>query len=639
MSLVLVLGLLACLLNPYHVHAFQWPTEFYAFFHGDANEPQIAAAIQSPIRWDFLHQQSLGVIPAGLAYVVLLALGFASFYVIRDRWPWWRGFVWVAFALLSLRFERTIPFFAVAGTLVTVLNWQDFIAGNAVAFPVTLRQLLIGRLVTIAAVVALIVLAWPGWLYPDKTNAAIGHRSRRVGWGIYVDPSLRGAAMKIAELRDRNVIPAAQNGFSFRRDFAHYCAWFCPEERSFVDSRLRLFAETLPRYADLRAGLLDRPAGGTEGIDWPTEFREQNIAHVIVGGSEHDLRRQAQSFWSYPDQWAMLYGDGRTAIFGWCDPPNSPVADAFRKNQLDVTALAYGPDIPPAYRAPENAPPPAGPTSWWAEVFEKVPPHPLAADAANMYSAYYEARLRRAEFDAQFAHDEILLLKKMAAWGETAAVAACGGGLVPYLYATRFTGIPTQPMLLTLIRNATLKPSGALILAVRAARVANAQNPNDPGTYAALGFSYESLWRQQEGLWLHGGRGTLLHQLRMVQIVTALQKALMFAPDDHLLHLALAQVYEQMDVNDLVIRAPQGQGRLPFIDIILHHKKRVLDLTRERRSAMIPGISDEDFPAWRDNFERTIAEQEKSANYEARRSTGKKPRRTPVSNGPRSLFS
>ncbi len=617
--LILVVGVAACLLNPYHLYAFQLPPELHALLYADRNDPQIQSYISSPFRWEYVYRPTHGIVPAGVAYVVLLGLGLSSFYFVRERWPWWRLIVWVGFAALSLGLERTVPFFAVAGTIVTILNFQDSIASRSVQSPRIAIRGLIGRLVSIVALVALILLAWPGWLTPETINPALGNRSRRVTWAIHDDPSHRGAAIGVRELRAKNVIEETQNGFSYSRDFVNYCAWFCPEEKGFVDFRFSHFLGVLRVYADVRDNLHDRPTGlGQPTPEWVTEFKQRNINHIIIGGTGGDLLAQAKPFWAYPEFWPLLYADGRTCIFGWNGLPDGPKKTTFDKHRLNFDRIAYGRHLPPEEQAPESPPPPPQTTPWWTTYFEGELPRPLAVDASNMYSNYFEVLSQRMSFDSEQSFRRLLYLRNIARWIDPLTVAPAGGGLLQTLYTLRCAiSSPGDNQLRALIGTSSSAPSGALMLAVRAGRRGNFQNPNSAVGYAALGTAYLTLWRQQEGGWLNGGRGTLLHQLRLVQIVTAMQNALALRPDDHGIHQALAETYQQLNVGMLLSSFPHATMGEPFIDLELYHWKEFLERA-ERLGPSSLRLSDEDFPQWVEGFKRRISEQEKAYDFQRR---------------------
>jgi hypothetical protein len=622
------LGLAACLLNPYHVYAFQLPTELWAKLYGAAlkTDPQLAAVVASPLRTAYVLRDGR-LIPAGLAFYLLLGLGLASFYYVRERWPWWRGVVWLAFAALALWLERAVPFFAVAGCVVAALNGQDFLArrfGPLLWADPRRRQLaLVGRLATTAGGVVLAALAWPGWLQPEGGRTRLGYSSRRVDWGVWVDPSLEGAARELARLRERNVIPAAMRGFPFTPDVANYCAWFCPSEKGYFDYRFALFADVLPTYLNLREALVARPDGGVhQDTEWPQLFREEGIDHVVVGGAERDWLYVLPRFWGQPDRWVMLYGDGRTTVFGWKDPRDPAAARALEQQAFNFNALAFGPNLPEPDRAPDTAPPPPERRPWWTEYARGGRPRPLAADASRMDLLYYETTAQRWDADADRLSQPLLFLRYAAAWAGPASAAPTGGALVSAFFTLNWVArSPDQVALFEGVRKSRDRgPPAAALLAVRAGRRAVAANPDDPDAYRTLGFAYVQLWATLERFWL-SGPSPLLHQIRTVQAVTALQNVLALRPDDPEVHLELARLYQQMDVAVFLLRDTPGAPHVPFIDWELEHRRSLREQKRaaRERARQEPGESFDQFQQRKEFLERDAANAEREVTEAERR--------------------
>jgi tetratricopeptide (TPR) repeat protein len=89
-----------------------------------------------------------------------------------------------------------------------------------------------------------------------------------------------------------------------------------------------------------------------------------------------------------------------------------------------------------------------------------------------------------------------------------------------------------------------LGPREALLLAVRAARRALAINPDDAGAFQLLGEAYYRLARQTREL---GWQAALpeLSGVRRVQVLTALEQAVLLRPDLDEAHALLAQIYAE----------------------------------------------------------------------------------------------
>src|SRR5262249_31730401 len=136
---VLAVGLLACLLNPYHVRAFPLPVELaymVVSVTGPLDSPVVAAGstalrvqhfdpgflnLPSPFSHDYLGYDARGRNVAGLAYFLLLLLGVASFVLpavlrpagVPPRLHRPRLLLWLVFAFFGVLQARLVPFFAV----------------------------------------------------------------------------------------------------------------------------------------------------------------------------------------------------------------------------------------------------------------------------------------------------------------------------------------------------------------------------------------------------------------------------------------------------------------------------------------------------------------------------------------------
>jgi hypothetical protein len=129
LAAVLGVGLLACLLNPFHVHAFlALPAEIAL------TGP--VTAVRQVQRYDgfFLspfttsYAEGFGLSVAGLAFYALLVLGIGSFVANPGAGKSWRGLVFAVFALLACWRWDLISFFAVVAGPILVLNFQDWAA-------------------------------------------------------------------------------------------------------------------------------------------------------------------------------------------------------------------------------------------------------------------------------------------------------------------------------------------------------------------------------------------------------------------------------------------------------------------------------------------------------------------------------
>jgi len=575
---VFLVGLAACLLNPHfflvnplHLDASAvLPPELWGAVSDSPlkGDSWFQHFFDSPLTGEYLDNVDYQNV-AGLAYYPLVVLGLVSFVLELvsflgggGGWRWWRALVWLTFCLLSLYLVRAIPFFAVVAGPITALNFQDFLArrlGTAPRLePAWKVWSLGGRIVTLVAGLALLVAAWPGWLGPQPNNP---RRSRHVGWAVVADPSLHQAALKLSDLRRQGVLPEDAHGFNSNPEIANYCAWFCPEEKGFIDYRLGLFPETAASsYLEVRQALLRPPAqgrgldvdAGAAAFDWQRVLRDRHINHVIL--SDPDTEAQLNAFgrlWFDQEQWTLLYADGRTTIFGWDDPERPARESPFRGHSLDLDQLAFGPH---AVRGPVGVQePPQVPEAWYEKAlldldrYWKGPgSRPLAVDQASMCRLYFQGVDMRMES----------LYPRLRPLADALAVTS-----VPPSPGAPWVQVPVTAYLLRRIGDQdrlageAVGPPAAPLLAIRYARQAIAENPDYAAGYVQLAQAYLYLSNYVEARW--SPQAVQLHEIRRLQAIAALRNALTLDPKLYKERNLLAQLYQQLGYLDLVVKEMQ----------------------------------------------------------------------------------
>jgi tetratricopeptide (TPR) repeat protein len=628
LAVILGAGLVACLVNPFHIRAFTLPEELWAlsFARESLNaEQQLRGYLISPLKGEYM-TPALGLNPAGLAYYALVVVGMASFFLLGRAFSWWRLLLWLVFALLSLTLARGIPYFAVIGGVIAALNWQDFAVHRfgirPSLDPRRKNWSLLGRTLTLLTGLVLLFLAWPGWLKARSEQPRHAHRNHRVAWAIEVDPSLRAAARKLAELRAENVLTDADHGFNLAPDVANYCAWFCPQEKGFLDFRFPLFQRSMAAFTELRGSLLVNTDGSARSEDdWQTQFRDRSISHVILF-AQGDTLPLIQRFATFPRRWVMLYADGRTAVFGWIDPKEPGLAERWRGHGVNLNRLAYAPNarpengVPDAELEPGKAPDVPNPVSWWTRYAFGPPPRPLAVDEAALYRILFESTMRRRKILA----DGLALF---TVFGQEFFPVGGPGQSILQRFHNLFLDRRQQAFQIAdhLLRIQDTGPSPALWLANRAARQALAANPNDPDAYLELGLAYWHLFDTYE----RGRQYAPLQQLRQIQIITALQNAHTVRPDSPAIHGYLAQMYRQMFVEPLLKNLPQAQARTSFLDLEIEHLQQFVNLTRSAGPAEVisaKGVErekPEDFAKRMESLEKDLKQREKAVDLQRRR--------------------
>jgi hypothetical protein len=564
-------GLAVCLLNPYGWHAFTLPAELSAvpWTSGLRQDVRFQAQFASPWQPAYLHAAAR-LNAAVLAYYALTALGLLSFLAHPPALGGLRLLVWLPFALLAAWQARLIPFFAVVAAPIAALNAQDFLAGRTPSASRIWRSRWAapaGHLALVAVLLALIALTWPGWL------AEPGHQGRNVAWGIQPDPSLRQAAETLQDWRQRGLLPEGERVFGVAPELAQYGAWFFPGERYFFDHRYPLFAgpardyETVCRVLLPGLGRRDEGAGAK---DWGQVLKERGV--TVVAFWDRDPQRLLavlRRVTADREHWTLLQVAGQVLLAGW----NEARPRGFAALAFDADRLAFGPQDerarqalpPPPEKGVEHLP--SSPSVW--ERLARLPAPPAWESAAAAVFLYQFEDGKPVQIQEQL----------MASWRR---------------YAASLVGLPTQPAAALqvasqlfeaqhVIRAARTKNLGLLreqrgpffaavdeqpptlpLLAVRAARRAVAENPDDARAWLCLGQAY--LWLRNDTC-ENSAEGLLppLAEVRSVQCVTALEQAVRLDPDLESAHHELTRLY----------------GVRNFLDAALAHQREELRLRRQ----------------------------------------------------------
>jgi hypothetical protein len=545
-----------CLLNPDHLHVWRPPSELSLFWSatGLRQDLRFTGPFVSP--WQRALQPLKEAQLASWAYFVLVGLGLLSFVLIRRDLPGWRLLVWVSFGLLGAWQARAVPFFAVVAAPITALNLQDYLHRPVSAEPDGKRRLgaALGRLGLLMGILVLVVLAWPGWLQGFESDV------RHVGWGVWSDPSLQGVAETIGRWRRLGRIGESDRAFASHPDIAHYCAWLCPDERSFfvqdpslppsvVQHFIELCRSVNPALGAVRDGGLS--SGPLSSVPrWQKSFQDWGITYLIVDDPD-TFRRLLED----RRHWFLLHVEGRAALFGWREEGRTyPVGAA----PLDANRLAFSNPKEDESSAPSSAPgkgpgrDPEARNRWMR--FLKAPTLPaLDTETAGTYLRLFRARVLP-EFRQRLVEGWAALEAGMT-----------GLPLSP-------AGAPSPAMIPLLVRlyhpsqflGDTERDLAALpLLVIRHARRAIAANPEDADAHLRLGQAYLALH-------YHAGERSsartlaLLDELRKVQIATGLQQARIADPQLAITHQLLANLFQERG----------------YLDAALDHRREELRLAR-----------------------------------------------------------
>jgi hypothetical protein len=541
-------GLAVCLINPYHVHAFTLPTELMPLPEALRHDVRFASLHTSPWHGSLYYGSLAGVNLARVAYLVLLAAGAMSFLLNARNFAGWRLLVWLTLAGLSAWLVGMIPFFAVVAAPITALNLQDAFAPRQEA---QLHRRLRFRLAGVCycalalSAFALMVLAWLGWLQGFRD---IG---RHVAWAVQPDASLRRVAERLHLWHTQGKLGKGR-GFLSDSSLVHYCAYFCPEEKGFLDPRLSLFRDVAGEYEAIRQAL--NPAEKEKGDSGnysrkstlsPFQIlHDRNITHLVL--YDPDVRRLFPVLMRLADNkepWTLLEIAGQALIVGW---RNDKGMQSSEVPPFDADRLAFSTasaqELEPMLGEAPGQGPERGPRSedWWSQFGKPIAPSPWQSETAAVLLYY---------FDALAPYEE----PKRLAWVASLPVlpALSAGSLDPLRLAVHLELAPGQQ-------------SPALpLLAVRAARQALAENPDDANAYLRLGQAYLDLaGRTNERQVL--GVLPALFELRHIQIAVALENVVRRDPNSLLARQQLALLYE----------------RHKFFDAALDHYQAILELMR-----------------------------------------------------------
>jgi hypothetical protein len=631
--IALVVGLAACLINPYGYRAFGVPEQLLASRVAGTEASQVI----SPLSKTYLNQW----VPAVLAYLPLLGLLAVSFVLaVLGRGGLrvllgWRLFLALPLAALSIYSLRGIPFFAVVAAPVMALNLLDASPRPA---QVPRPQWLLGALARGAAVaVALlaVVAAVPGQLQGSP-------RLFRVGWRIEPDLALRHAAEQIDAWVDQGKVAADTHWFNLAPEVAPYLAWYAHGQRTLLDNRSALPDDVAEELRAVRRSLEpNRPQGELRGEPaWRRFFRSQKVHFlVLVTDPKRPGWELAVAPLNDPVEWDVCYLDGRIGVFAWKDPalPGTLPVDVWSlaaQTQLrqslaagpapyllgvadatitslwrqalhydtarpppatplgqDSFRLAFGPDAEAApLEAPER---PAGTRPWWEEWW--AAPQPANADAGLAWLHELRFRARRNAFVARYHRDwSDLLAATIPALGATPGGPVLNGVLLPVQFSRVLGSSQTdRPARWAFDRAGVLHdsyvssqdagPPDALYLAIRAARRALAANPRDEVASFCLGKAYFELSRHtREGALTRGL--PRLAQVRHDQIVAALSDALRGHLSPVLAreaHEMLATVYDQPPQMLRSAYLPQLPVPLHFRDLAVKHIREMQRLEPE----------------------------------------------------------
>lgn len=437
-ALCLLAAVAGGLANPFHVAAYGLPDELAPSFFDQSiqYDSAFASYVFSPL--EGVYPARVGAAAAWTLYF-LLPIGLISFALNIAGRPWGRLAVWAILAALACWRARLVPFFAVGGTPLVVLNIQDVLARTPMT-PNRQQLSVFARVAAALAIFGLAVAAWPGWLGPRANDPA---RAARVGLRIETDPGLVAA---IAELAGRKDV---QRCFCVAPESATLLAWHGPGLKSYVDTRWRLHAPRAADFVRARAPLVALEAGkSADSAPADRLFKQEQIQSLVLIANERGGGAAARAFFTVPDLYPLQALAGRVTAFRTRPGPVG----------VDPAALAFAPQAAvPLKPLPDDDL--RVPNEW--ERFAFGPPaRPPQYDESSLWLEYSDAVDQRATAAMQMA--------------QTVGLIGAAAGLAPV--APRFPA--------NLLVSGRVPPPperfAAGVLAVRRARVGRSVQPDDP---------------------------------------------------------------------------------------------------------------------------------------------------------------
>jgi tetratricopeptide (TPR) repeat protein len=429
----------------------------------------------------------------------------------------------LALAALSIYQARTIPFFAVVAAPFLALNVQEW--SRRRPFSETLQRLRFAAdWVGVLVGMILLVLAWPGWLQTAPYQPR--------GWSVEPDGSLVRLAEQLKRYHAESRFRPDRFALTFSPEVAHYLAWFCPEEKGFLDSRWPLFDRVAEDYVVMRHCLLGEGVSVSGAL--ATLIEAHHIDRILLHDTDWERTARAYRHLFLSPEWELLAVEGGATLFARHNG-SAPSPEAF-----DSRRAAYHPA--PDQLAPPSPRPPRPPR--WFDAFRRR--------LDNRSADREQAAMYLLTFDLQAEKQSTRLVRQWLLAHATGLI-GCGWATEPAGTASSLAVrleltplLPSSPVAeqfaasyLTMHGSGPAEP---LLLAVRAARRALAVNPDDAGALLLLGEAYFRLARQTRELnWVT----TLpdLGPLRQTQMLTALEQAALLRPDLEKAHDLLAQLY------------------------------------------------------------------------------------------------
>jgi tetratricopeptide (TPR) repeat protein len=282
-------------------------------------------------------------------YLVVVAVGLASFVLNLRRFAWSRFLTFAAMAGLWALLMHLNGAFAVVFAAVVAPNGQEWYQDRFGTEGRMERRWSAwstgGRLVTLTLIFLLMSKDITGWA---NTQPEV-----QFGLGFNQDDF----PLEAAEfLNNHNEIQGNILNTSLRQ--GDVLIWKAGQKRKvYIDGRSRVYPhELLEQWRETRNALRD-----DQVAKWKPLLDKYGISVIMIetGTAPMTYRRLMKS-----PNWVPFYDDGRIVMFGRADAPQSDLA-FFNANRLDPELRAFRTTHPPV-----GAERPPNPTSWIDDIFQ-----------------------------------------------------------------------------------------------------------------------------------------------------------------------------------------------------------------------------------------------------------------------------
>jgi len=501
----LLLGTLACMVNPHHVRVWELPPEVVDSSLAKilADDVELGGIFRGAFTKGSLDFAGDRDNPANLYCLLgLLALGLVGFVSNYKRMSIGLALVWAGAVGLALLHLRAIPYLAFVAAPIAAMNLADALK-RLTDVPRTERSIraflalrAVGRGLSLFAALLLVAVSYPGWLNLST------HPPRRWAWDVEPNPSMQRMAEKLKEWKEAGLLPAEARLLNLQPEFANYVAWYAPGIKSYFDTRFRFHRDEAAEYAALRKHLAP-PSGETlrkqlanpdtdvslkDRFDMSGFLSKHEITYAVTS---HPLRQWNEAVLSlllnevrdpaHGLEWAIWHIEGRAVVLGWTHQVTIPRA-SFDRLRFNPLRSAYAESKP---MGEIDVTTPLLAQTVWERYLTPPPVSPPEGEEAYLLLLYRDALMgkvsvrQRGQWFAMHLFGQRCSLPALNLWTLLP--------LQPRFVVPAFLRSPVPSPIPSEVNG---EVNALSLLAVRAARRAIASSPDHPDGYYYLSLAY-----------------------------------------------------------------------------------------------------------------------------------------------------